>query len=193
MMNDCSHIVMMLTGFAAGELVDEDAEQVREHVLICPDCREELAVEQQLRATLGGLPVVPCPVRVTRRIQDEIEMGTPLRRRSERNPWVWLPAAVGLAAAAVLLVILLPSTDHSPESVAHSGANDSLVTVADATWTRSEIDTARKQALLSLALAARVIDRTEKSTVNDVFRNRLPATVTESLRRLAATSEGGQG
>ena len=53
--------------------------------------------------------------------------------------------------------------------------------------------TARRDAAWTLVLAARILERTEKNALSDVFGQRLPRAVAESLRSGPSTPEGGRG
>ncbi|MBE0566431.1 MAG: hypothetical protein IH621_10760 [Krumholzibacteria bacterium] len=52
---------------------------------------------------------------------------------------------------------------------------------------------ARRDAAWTLVLAARILERSERNALSDVFGQRLPRAVAESLGGPAPTPEGGQG
>jgi anti-sigma factor RsiW len=166
MKDACPDMELLLAEFAADELDDAAAERVAAHVATCADCRAELKREFALRAALGGLPVRQGPAIPAPAARPR----RPLARR-------WWPLAGGLAAATLAAVLLLPT-----------GGGDAPVT-ADAT----DVDAIRRDARASLALAARILERSERHTVVDVFGRQLPAAIREAIPDAAVTPEGGQG
>lgn len=167
MNTDCRDIELDLADFAAGDLEPAAAEQVAAHLAACAACRAELDREWQLRRTLASLPVAAAPA----------GLAAPPANRS-RRPGL---AAAGLVAAVLLAALLaaLPGTvGVSPEPAPYSSL---------------QVASARRDAARSLLLAARILERSEKTAVTDVFGIRLPRTVAESIRAVADTPEGGQG
>lgn len=165
----CPDIELELAGFAAGELDPGPAGQVARHLAGCAGCRDELARELRLRGTLAGLPLVAAPDRL-----GALEATGPRRRR---RPWVH-PGLGGLAAAAVLLALLAGLPGPAP-----------VVTA----YTPDQVAAARRDAAWTLVLAARILERSERNALFDVFGQRLPRAVAESLGGPAPTPEGGQG
>jgi hypothetical protein len=92
-----------------------------------------------------------------------------------------VPAAA--AAAAVVVAVLVGVRSPTPP------APDAVPRVASA----AERSAARRDATYGLALAAHILERTEKRTVAEVFGRTIPRAVTESLRDTPPTPEGGQG
>ncbi len=177
MKHACSDIELLLAEFAADELDDLDAARVAGHVAICDACRAELGRESALRRTLAGLPVHRGP---DVHLPTATPTGSPARRLR-----TWLPVAGGLIAAAVVLAMLIPG-DRSPlpdAPGATAGAPDAAPAVADI----------RRDARTSLILAARILERSERHTVADVFGRHLPHAISGSLRSGAEPPEGGQG
>lgn len=166
MKDACPDIESLLAEFAAEELEAADAERVAGHLAGCTDCRAELDRELRLRGLLASLPVQAGPVVPT------AAASAPSRRRERRR---WWPLTGGLVAAAVALVLLLPGT----RNVATDGDPD--------------VATIRRDARTSLALAARILEKSERHTVVDVFGRQLPAAIRGTLPAAAVTPEGGQG
>ncbi len=166
----CHAIELELAAFVADELDPATAEAVARHLAGCADCRDEMTRELALRDALGALPVAQAPAGLGR-----------LPRADGRRR---LPAAAfgGLVAAALLVGLLttLPTPAPAPRGT-------------DVALSPAQADAVRRDAVRSLVLAARILERSEKAAVVDVFGVRLPRTVAESLRAGSGTPEGGQG
>lgn len=176
-MNRCHDIELELAALAGGELDPAQRDQVASHLDGCAGCRAELAREMTLRETLGGLPTATPPVDFDNRIMAAIPTaGT--------DPHSWwnqnrLTAALTAVAAVVAVVVILanPGRDSGQQQ----------------TWTDGEIAAAREEVMFSLALTARVLDRTQKYAIIEVFANQLPNSVNESLKIVKPTTPGGNG
>jgi len=172
-MKTCDEIQLRLDDLRSGELDPDIRADVLAHLDSCAVCRTIYDLEQDLRDTLADLPLVACPGRVSERILDQIVAEPePVRDRSvriTRRPRNWLPTAALLAAAAVLLVVLLPERDReiSPEPIE---------------ITQVDVFTARRDALRGLSRAAEIIEKTERATLTDVFGQQLPGAITGPLR-----------
>jgi len=184
---DCAWIESQLAGFAAGELDPREVAEVERHLATCPDCRGELAGELALRESLTSLPVVSCPERVTANILAVVNASDRRLGAARRRvvPIGWRRATWGLAAAAVVLalVFVAPWRDR-PEDTYVAGEDG---------WSEQEIRTARGEVRLTLALAARIIEKTERKTVTEVFGRQLRGAVIKSMKALTSSLEGGQG
>lgn len=86
------------------EVLDAAAAQsVATHLASCPSCQEQLARQKRLFATLGSLPEAPLTIDLTPKV-----MG---RLRPQPKPflpgwWRWVLLGEGIAAAALLLLLL---------------------------------------------------------------------------------------
>lgn len=173
----CTAVEIQLAEYCAAELDPTEVELVEKHLATCASCRAELARERYLRGQLADLPLVSCPSQVSRRILAEIS--------DDRQAHPSLPAAAGrraglvggLAAAAAAFLLLFGTPDRP----------------AEPEFTQAEITAARQDLKRTLILTARIIDRTERSTVKEVFGHTLPESLNQSLKTLMTTSEGGQG
>jgi len=170
MTRPCHDIELLLTDFAADDLAPGAAADVAAHVARCDACRTELDREMILRDVLGGLPVqagpaVPLPA-------------SPVRSGGRR----WQPLVGGMIAAALALAVLIP--DPAP---------DAPGPLTGGIYTPAEVAQARVDVRTSLILAARILERTERHTVVDVFGRQLPQAISGSLRTDSASPEGGQG
>lgn len=101
-----------LAEYHDGELDAQSRVEVRRHVLGCEVCQEYLADLQSGSRLYQRLPAVRPPVSLRRDMDERLEAAAAARRRR----WIPVPASgplsapnlVGLALAAVLLVVLLP-------------------------------------------------------------------------------------
>jgi len=182
----CAGIVDRLAGYVAEDLEAHEVAEVERHLAVCEDCRGELAAEKTLRESLGTLPVVRCPDRVSETILAGVDASGDGNATARRRvvPFGWRRATVGLAAAAAVLALFLVGplgdrTDHTE--------------LAANTWTEQELASARSDILATLALTAEIINRTERKTVDEVFGRHLPGAVSSSIKTLTAYLEGGQG
>jgi hypothetical protein len=152
------------------------------HLSDCPTCRRELEREMELRAALAGLPLVTCPAAVSRRVLEAIE-----HRPSNGRRRLWLAGAGTLAAAALAGALFLrPTTPVVPRA-----ASGDAQAAAEKTYTDAEITAARRDLIQTVTLTARILDRTGRSTLAEVFSERLPAAVAGSLRPLGDPTRGG--
>lgn len=181
----CPDIELQLASFAAGELDAAEAETVAGHVATCEACRAELACEVTLRQLLRELPLPICPDGVgdAPAIAVPTTPAAPAPQRTSPRPRR-LPWGAGLVAAALTGLLLLADPlafdPLSPDQIP-----------ADATYTAEQLVTARREMVYSLTLTARILDRTGRRTVSDVFSDRLPAAVAGSLRSLDSHTRGG--
>ena len=60
-------------------------------------------------------------------------------------------------------------------------------------WSAAEMDAARQDVRYTLALTAKVINRTQKETVVEVFADRLPNAINDSFKKVKLTNTGGNG
>ncbi|MEN8007528.1 MAG: zf-HC2 domain-containing protein [Candidatus Krumholzibacteriota bacterium] len=176
-MNRCPEIELELAAFCSGELDPAERKLVQDHLNRCADCRAELAREMNLRATLGSLPRATAPAGLAERILEDPAPAA--EHRSSRRTGRRRLAAMGLAAAGLAAVLLLP--------VLHTGP------APEQTWTDQEIAAARQEVLYTLALTAKVIDRTQRDTVIEIFADKLPHAIDESFKAIKPTTSGGNG
>lgn len=196
-----------LASWAAGQLDTATREAVAAHLADCPYCRAELERELALRAGLASLPVAPCPDAVSQRILATVAGEQAGRRQRRRR--LFYGAAATLAAAALAGALLLrpgaaptgalpagTSVANAPRPApAVSGPAVSPAATAPAAipapYTREQVVAARRDLIKSVTLAARLLDQAGRSTLADVFSERLPAAVAGSLRPLDDPTRGG--
>ena len=177
MMNRCREIEIELAAYAAGELGPVELGQVRDHLDGCSGCRGELARENTLRETLGGMPAASAPMNLDSRIRSAIRTsGAESHSRWYRHR---LAAAITVAAASLALALILPNMDR--DSTPHQ------------TWSDMEIAAAREEVMFTLGITTQVLDRTQKNAIIEVFGNQLPNSVNESLKLIKPATSGGNG
>jgi anti-sigma factor RsiW len=177
----CEWFKAQLAPYCASELEPAEGEALEIHLSACAECSAEWQRERHLRSSLGDLSLVTCPDRVTRAILAEIE---DVQAPSTRYPNLsrqWTTWS-GLVAAAVAVFLLTVNPWSGPVDPKPGPE-----------FSPQEIATARKEARASLALAATILSRTEKSTFQEVFGQTLPESLTRSIKTLMTPPEGGQG
>lgn len=177
MMDRCRDIERELAAYCGGELGLSEQALVRDHLEDCTACRAELDREMNLRNTLGSLPTVSAPSDLDSRIRAAVRSGgnNPPPRWKRRR----LTAAAALVAAVLAVVLLLPGLRPAADP--------------DPAWSAEEMAAARQDVVFTLALTAKVIDRTRKDTVVDVFADRLPNAINESIKKVKLSTSGGNG
>jgi hypothetical protein len=124
-MTVCEHVRLDLGGYVLGALEDDEAAAVARHLTVCSRCAAEharLAGLPELLALAEGVEDLPAPAPgVEERVLDAFAREHPrparrarLRRRAGwLRPRILLPAAAGLAAVLIALVLALAPTDES--------------------------------------------------------------------------------
>jgi len=116
----CDQIKERLSEYLDGCLDHESDRRVKDHLDSCPKCSRELEELEGIVKTLGALPVMEAPSHFLSAVRRRIE-------QSEVSFWqkaavrvnaaldlVPLKAMTGLAAAALVVIVFLASTDRMP-------------------------------------------------------------------------------
>ena len=182
----CNEIQLLLTEYAVGDLSPAESLVVEVHLAECPLCREELQREYRLRNLLGNLPV--------RALRGEglPSVETVGERSSIRPSWTHRPLLAAAGLAAVLAILFLVDDFRAP-SQAPTNADQARTTGSNPAWTRAELDSAQDQVAYSLALTARILQKSERTAVHQVFGEKLPQVISESLHKAINTNQGDQG
>ncbi len=108
---DCERARMLMHLRLDGELPDDDASALAEHVARCADCRAVDADLRQIDAALReGLAACEPPAELADRVRERLERARPARR-----PWAtWLPAAAVFLIAAIGLLVMHPTLRPGP-------------------------------------------------------------------------------
>ncbi len=176
-MNHCRDIELELAAYSSGDLETAERDRIRNHLDVCAQCRAELARETNLRETLVSLPKVEAPDVLEQKIKAATYQPAatiPGERKRGR-----LTAVLVLAAASLAVALLVPALRP--------------VSGPDQTWTEGEIAAARQEVLYTLALTAKVIDRTQRAAVIEVFADKLPHAIDKSFKAIKPTASGGNG
>ncbi len=168
----CEKVHTLLPEYAKGSLPPSLQGVLDEHLQQCQSCQKDFVVEMEMMVNLGSLPLVPCPDHVTNDILEEIEIAERLQKSSGRY-WLW--GASTLVAAALALIILMPSSHNSPSTEPFSTA---------------EIRVAAREASFALAKVATVINHNENQAFEQVLGREIPDAVGESLRRITKNLQG---
>ncbi len=177
MMNGCREIELELVAYCSGELDPAGMDTVRRHLDGCALCREELGREMEIRGILGSLPQEECPEALERLINAAAPRSvTSISSARNRRR---MTAVLVLAAASLAVALLVPALDPV------SGPAQS--------WTEEEVASARQEVMFTLALTVKVIDRTRKDTMVDVFADKLPHAIDESFKTVKPKTSGGNG
>jgi hypothetical protein len=94
------HPEILLAEYVDGTLSPDDRADVQAHLAVCDRCREEVALAEEARAALAGLPEVPAPEGLTFAVRRRA--GRPGSPRIGR--WVAATAAAVLVAGAFVIV-----------------------------------------------------------------------------------------
>jgi hypothetical protein len=98
--NELLHPGEALSDLLDGRLSPDEAERIRAHLLVCPECAHELAAVRDARAALRSLPAVELPPQFLERLLDDDDVVVPFVRR----PRVLGRAATAVAAGLILVV-----------------------------------------------------------------------------------------
>lgn len=126
---DCADFTSLLDAWLDGELSQEDADSLQEHLSVCPDCQAELQIALKIREAFPKLDETEVPVDFAAGVMAEIhrrsEQGSSAKTSSRiKLKWVTrtIPAlAACLALAAVLWA--LPMQKNTPTN--HTLSSDS--------------------------------------------------------------------
>ncbi|MFT7772305.1 zf-HC2 domain-containing protein [Roseateles sp.] len=120
----------LLPWYARGQLGDAEREEVERHLLHCQACRSELAAEQPMQALLGVAGALPEGGDVEAGLA---RMHAQMRRAKPRAGPRWMPWALGLQGAAIVLLLgLLLAGRQDEASYQGLSAAGSVPVVADA-------------------------------------------------------------
>jgi hypothetical protein len=99
---NCADVRAWLPGLLYGDLPDDEAGQVREHLARCPSCRREEAAVAQVSRLLDAAPAPAVTVDLARLYREATD-----RQARRLRRWRRVACAALAAAAAVVLAVLL--------------------------------------------------------------------------------------
>jgi hypothetical protein len=98
-MNDHEQVRPLLALGAAGLLDAEGERRLREHTVVCAECRAELEAFAEIAGALGGLPAAPPPPDLLWRTQ------VMMAAEADRREGARMAAAAAAVAGALLLTM----------------------------------------------------------------------------------------
>jgi len=177
MVSECVEVLDRLDAWIDGDLEASEASRLQAHVERCSDCRKEYQLADEIRAELRGMPEFDAPERVLAAVR-EASRPTVSERLGGRLGWLTLrpvPAAIAVAAVAVLLFVIVPWGERP-------GAH----------YSDREIRRATAETRLALAYVGDAARRAERGVRRKVLEEReFPATVREISRTLSWAGETG--
>ena len=196
-MKTCQEIQLRLDDLRSGQLDADLRRAVLAHLETCAVCRAFYDLDEDLRDELADLPLVACPERVSEGILAQIADETqsmkmrpnatrPAHRRTggtTLRPRTWLPTAALLAAAR--RAAGRPASGTQPPAVAgirHAGR-----------LPRRRNHRRLRRRPEGVGAAARIIEQSERTTLQDVLGRQLPGSITGPLRDAFADRQGGRG
>jgi anti-sigma-K factor RskA len=97
-----------LPAYALGILVGSELQDVERHLEDCAECRSEVAALKESSARLAYLaPAAAPPARLRQRILQQVQPGQPVRRSRLSDWWHNLNPGWGLAALAVIAILVV--------------------------------------------------------------------------------------
>ena len=166
-MNGCETFRERIHGIYDGDGPAELPDALREHLALCPSCRETFDDYAALRALLRGLPAEALPPETL----DAVWKRTVRKPGGGAHAGAWWRAA----AAAVVATGLIATSYLLTRPVAEAPSE-------------SEIASAEAQADLVLGYAARALDATRAVTANRVFARE----ISPAVRGSAVAHETGR-
>jgi len=100
----CDEIQLELVAFHFGAVPEETRRALEEHLPGCPDCtRALLALKREIETAPAEAPSPAARARLRRAVAAELGLARP------RRAWSWWerPLALGVAAAAVIVAVIL--------------------------------------------------------------------------------------
>ena len=152
----CAWVRERIDAFLDGDLSPEEASLTDAHINRCRNCAHELEMAQRVVRSLRALPEMHCPDRVVDAVYDHV--GAAQRTWVDRwLAWLWKPAIVGVAAAALLIVTTMVGLQWKTPSQVSA----------------EEIKQAEVDAKLALALVTQVSKRATSTVREDVLEERV--------------------
>ena len=170
----CREIRSLFDRLLDGELGEGERERLETHLRECPACSALLKGERETVGMLASLPVLKCPEELDRRVRE-------VTLKRERRPirflvellsvknFGWKIAAVGAAAATVIVFLLNP---FIPEN----GPVEEM-------YTREDVGAARTQAKWSLVYVASILNDKERKVIKNVVVKDFSQTVRNCIRK----------
>ncbi|MFB6367644.1 zf-HC2 domain-containing protein [Paenibacillus elgii] len=99
---NCEEALPLLHEYLDGSLEGREAAVLKEHLLVCPDCRKRLQQFEKVEALIHAWPPQKVPEGLTERIMQALP---PVKRQ---NPWYrWIRKHPAASVAAVFFLVML--------------------------------------------------------------------------------------
>ena len=178
----CEDMQSLFDLYMNGGLSRKQRTILEDHLASCDECRHALAGERDIAEALRTLPLVECPDRVVERIERSLFPMAEVHRKPSgrrRHGFQWATVSVGLAAAAVAVLMLVEPLGEKAE-------------LAQEEFTEEQIQEARQKAKWSLSYIADVMNQKEKEVIENVFLKDLPTNVRKSIKHSIPIFKGGR-
>lgn len=150
----CEEALDWIEPYLDGDLPEDEAARLREHLAGCSSCAAELELATRIQSELRSLPQLDCPPEVLERVRQEGRgVVVPFKpRRIVRAIGPRLAAAAAVLALAVgggalFLQIQKPSDQPSPEQIAQATAEAKLALAYLGRATRRASDDLREEVI----------------------------------------------
>jgi anti-sigma factor RsiW len=141
--SECDHVMAMLSDYADGELVADEALMVQSHVEACESCAHELAMTRSLVYAASASIAVEPPAELRARIMAAtVQSATPFQKLVERVVTGLRPARatfVGATAVAAAVVLLMVGRPNNPPVGSEKVANDTTRTANPSNAAKVEV------------------------------------------------------
>jgi anti-sigma factor (TIGR02949 family) len=152
----CEEALDWIEPYLDGDLPEDEAARLREHLAGCPSCAAELELATRIQSELRSLPQLDCPPEVLERVRREgrNDLATVIPFRSRRRALIGprLAAAAAMLALAVgggalFFQIQKPSDQPSPQQIAQATAEAKLALAYLGRATRRASDDLREEVI----------------------------------------------
>lgn len=131
---NCTDFSSLLDAWLDGDLSQEDADSLQEHLSVCPDCQVELQIALKIREAFPKLEETEVPVDFAAGVMAEIhrrsEQGSSAKT-SSRIKLKWVTRTLPVLAACLALAIVLwalPMQKNTPVNNISSDSSGNLIT-----------------------------------------------------------------
>jgi hypothetical protein len=179
----CNEIQILIEKFLNHDITRQERQNFRKHIRNCPDCRTEFGRWQKIEKELSGFPQQKCPDEVLDKIYSNtigLKQKSVHRIRfrifASHTGWKWAGAAVALGLI-LLLTIIHPIGDRNK--------------IEEISYSQEEVLKAREQAKWSLAYVAQMIQKSDKTAIDNALMIELPQTVRKAVKNTVPILKGG--
>jgi hypothetical protein len=179
----CNEIQVLIEKLLNHDMTRQERQDFRKHIHNCPDCRTEFERWQKIEKELSGFPRQKCPDEVLEKIYSNTIRSEQKNIRWIRfrdfaghAGWKWAGAAVAFGLI-LLFTIIHPIGDRNK--------------IEEISYSQEEALKAREQAKWSLAYVAQIIQKSEKTAIDNALLIELPQTVRKAVKNTVPILKGG--